>query len=109
MSAHALKLGQWLCVPRFHVVCPYPSDGAARARGAGESKRCARDQPIEAAAEMGLRESVCSEKPRVGLTYPAEKSGAVSPPSLPCGPRPLGAYSGDPGGGGSGYGALPIL
>src|ERR671922_2863445 len=58
---------------------PLSSDGAAGAPGAGESKRCARDRlPIMAAAEMGLRGSACGEKCRVGITYLAEKSEAVS-------------------------------
>ena len=50
----------------------------------GESKRCARDWlPVVAAAEMGLRESVCGKGGKVGLTYLAEKTGAVSPSLLP--------------------------
>jgi hypothetical protein len=59
---------------------PLSSDGAAGALGVGESKRCAKDRlPVVGAAEMGLRESVCCERGRVGLTYMAEKSEAFSP------------------------------
>src|SRR5919198_6265302 len=42
---------------------PLSSDGAAGALGVEESKRCARDRlPGVAAAEMGLRGSVCGER-----------------------------------------------
>src|SRR2546427_1368368 len=68
---------------------PLSSDGAAGALGVGESKRCAKDRlPVVGAAEMGLRESVRCERGRVGLTYLAEKSGAVSPSSSPWSPVP---------------------
>ena len=55
---------------------PLSSDGAARALGVGEGKKCARDWiSVVAAAEMSLRESICSERGE-GRTYlPGRKVG----------------------------------
>jgi hypothetical protein len=79
-----LELGQWLCVPRFHVVCLYQAMAPQGHRAWEGGKRCARDRaPIVVAVEMGFRESVCGEGERAGPTYPAKRCGVASAQSLP--------------------------
>jgi hypothetical protein len=84
----ALKLGQWLCVPRFHVVCPYQAM-APRGRWVWERAR-----GVPGIGYLSWRRqkwalgSQSAARGGVGLTYLAEKTGAVSPSLLPWSPRP---------------------
>jgi hypothetical protein len=80
----ALELGQWLCVPRFHVVCLYQAMAPQGHRTWEESNRCARDRPpVLVAVEMGLAGSVGGERWRAGPTYLAKRCSVASAHSFP--------------------------